>query len=469
MKLRKILIFILPFIFVYSCTLKIAEPNWRDDDSGGNDTPVVPDEPINPPETPQIHWGTAGIVTEALGDYVELNDIQVQDDNKVIVVGRACSVSAFGPENCSAVIARYNPDGTLDTSFSDDGDGYDIIHYGYCTTTENGFASVAVLSDGRIAAGGYSRSGGGCKINVTYAMLAVYDSNGVLDPTFSAGGSLGDGVAEENTTALTEAFSVVLGQADGKPVAGLSYGGALNFRIIRYDLNGARDLTFGVGGMVTVAITDGMAHSLYSGYLREDDSMLFIGSVNDDFGIVALNDSGGILNKVAIDIDGLGNSDYAFGAGVQSDGKIIVAGFTTDGVFRRAALTRLDPDTGAVDTSFGINGFVTTSVGNDDFLEVRGSRVVHVDPQNRIIVVGSSSYDGFSQTNGMVIRYNSNGSLDTSFAGDGIFEDDVGGETLTAFRSVTMRGTTIMAAGFTYSGGVRNALSICLDKNGNYY
>jgi len=194
-----------------------------------------------------------------------------------------------------------------------------------------------------------------------------------------------------------------------------------------------------------------------------------VGSVNDDFGIALLNSTGGTLDKGMVDIEGLGNSDYAFGIDLQSDGKIIVGGITTDGVFTRVALTRIDPVKGTVDTSFGTSGFVTTSVGNDDSVELRGPRAIHVDPQNRIIAVGSASYDGFTQINGMVIRYNSNGSLDTTFAGDGIFEDDVGGETMTALRAVTMRGTTIMAAGLTYMGGTRNALSICLDKDGNYY
>lgn len=122
---------------------------------------------------------------------------------------------------------------------------------------------------------------------------------------------------------------------------------------------------------------------------------------------------------VSFDSDGLvtsdlGGYDYAWAVAVQDDGgveKIVVAG-TSGGDF---ALARYLPD-GSLDTSFGTSGtgIVTTDIGSDSD---HGSDVA-VDSNGKIVVAG---YTNASGTNSVfaVARYNTDGSLDSTFDADG--------------------------------------------------
>jgi uncharacterized delta-60 repeat protein len=100
---------------------------------------------------------------------------------------------------------------------------------------------------------------------------------------------------------------------------------------------------------------------------------------------------------------------------VQPDGKIIAAGWSqnTDTSLKRFALVRYLAD-GSLDTSFGIGGkvFATFTDGNAE------ANDVVIQPNGRILVVGALF--GSARYSSVVIRYNSNGSLDSSFSGDGI-------------------------------------------------
>src|SRR6476659_7420196 len=110
--------------------------------------------------------------------------------------------------------------------------------------------------------------------------------------------------------------------------------------------------------------------------------------------------------------DGKQTTDFGFGSGSaeatvrQPDGKIIVAGSTPGGDYR-FALARYNPD-GSLDTSFSSDGKQTTDLGGFD--QANG---VAVQGDGKIVVAGNGG------PGGAVARYNPNGSLDTSFSGDG--------------------------------------------------
>ncbi len=103
---------------------------------------------------------------------------------------------------------------------------------------------------------------------------------------------------------------------------------------------------------------------------------------------------------------------------VQADGKIIVAGAHTDSSWR---LIRYLP-TGSIDSTFGSGGVVTTFLATAQFPSVR-SIALQADGK---ILVGGRLISGTSR--GALARYNSNGTLDTTFGVNGTLINDVGPE-----------------------------------------
>ena len=115
-----------------------------------------------------------------------------------------------------------------------------------------------------------------------------------------------------------------------------------------------------------------------------------------------------------------GTEDVAYAVAIQPDGKVVVAG-RSGGDF---AVVRFNAD-GSLDTTFGSNGHVTTSVSSGTASPPWASeaRGVVIQPDGKIVVAGSS---GGSSTDFGVVRYNADGSLDTTFSGDGIVITRVG-------------------------------------------
>ena len=108
------------------------------------------------------------------------------------------------------------------------------------------------------------------------------------------------------------------------------------------------------------------------------------------------------------------NSDSVSSVAIQADGKIVAAG----GLYNPATnndtvLIRYNQD-GTLDTSFGAGGIVINSLGiNADSLQA-----IAIQPDGKIVVAGVAN-DGFSN-NMVVLRYNANGTLDTSFGTAGV-------------------------------------------------
>ncbi|MCP5091621.1 MAG: hypothetical protein GY949_11930, partial [Gammaproteobacteria bacterium] len=130
---------------------------------------------------------------------------------------------------------------------------------------------------------------------------------------------------------------------------------------------------------------------------------------------------------------------------VQSDGRILVAGFGWNGSNYDFALTRYNAD-GSLDTSFDTDGILTTPIGSGD--DVGQSVTVQAD--GKILVAGYShngtDYD-FALT-----RYNVDGSLDTTFDGDGTLTTDFGSGDNRGLSVTVQSDGKILVAGRTYNG-----------------
>ena len=154
----------------------------------------------------------------------------IQANGKILAVG-GVTFEEFG----DFALARYNPNGSLDPSFSGDGK----------QTTDRGapdFANgAATQANGKIVAVGLA---GGGPTDDDFA-VSRYNPNGSLDPSFS-----GDGSQRTDFGGFERANGVSI-QADGRIVAvGLAgrVATGLDFALARYNPNGSLDLSFSANG-----------------------------------------------------------------------------------------------------------------------------------------------------------------------------------------------------------------------------
>jgi uncharacterized delta-60 repeat protein len=113
----------------------------------------------------------------------------------------------------------------------------------------------------------------------------------------------------------------------------------------------------------------------------------------------------------------IGSLSWATDVAVQSDSRIIVAGWTGSGSSRDSVLVRYTTD-GTLDPSFGSNGIVTTDMGGED-----EPNAVALQPDGRIVVVGrrENRYPDYAYA---VARYDRDGKLDPSFGRGGVVTTD---------------------------------------------
>jgi uncharacterized delta-60 repeat protein len=355
-------------------------------------------------------FGIGGKVITAIGlNNSEANATAIQADGKIVVAG----FSNNGTRNQFA-ITRYNNNGSIDTSFGTGGKA--ITSIGIHDDMAN---TVAIQTDGEIVVGGQTYNG----TNADFALVR-YKTNGTIDSTFGTNGI----VVTNISTSDDIVFDIVL-QTDGKTIiTGLS-GIANNndFTLARYNANGTLDTSFGIGGIVTTAVGIDNDFSL-SVALQTDGKIVVAGftynGLNYDFQLIryatngSLDSSFGIGGKVTTSVNN--NNDNVIGVVIQPDGKIIIAGTSNNGSNYNFALARYT-STGILDTSFGTGGIVTTSVGvNENY-----ASAIALQTNGKILISGYT-YIG-NNLDIVLMRYTTTGSLDSSFGTNGIVTTDVAG------------------------------------------
>ncbi len=351
-----------------------------------------------------------GVVNISLGDGNDFGTaVAAQADGKLLVAG-------YHEDGASTnmVVLRVNADGSLDPTFGTADDG-----------TENGIVNIslgdgndiardiAVQADGKIVIAGDSVSADG-SANIIVARL---NADGSVDESFgqSEDGSPNGFVASSLGNGDDTANALVL-QADGKiVVAGnrVAEDGSSNMVVARYDATGVPDATFGTSGddgtpegFVNLSLGDGndVARDLA---LQDDgkiaiagDSVMADGSSNvvlarlnadgtpdDSFGVA----EDGTPNGFVATSLGEGN-DFATGLAVQTDGKLVVAGYHQEGESTNIAIARYETD-GALDQTFGTaddgteNGIVNLSLGDGDDM----ANAVAIQGDKLIVVAGTTT------------------------------------------------------------------------------
>ena len=320
--------------------------------------------------------------------------VTIQGDGRIVAAGNSYAGASY---DRNFALARYNPDGSLEATFGAGGKVTTNI------ANDDRVVAVAVQSDGKIVAVGYSYDGFD---NFT---LARYDSSGSLDATFGYGGKV--------KTALGGGAQAVALQGDGGIVAaGYSDNGAGGtLALVRYRSDGALDNTFGAGGKVVTADVDGGASDVA---LQADGKIVAVGNSSN---------GGGYQNFILARYHSSGSLDNTFGAGgkvtmvstyhdtltavaLQTDGMIVAAGSSYDvaGGYD-LALRRFNSD-GSPDNTFGTDGKVLATVRG--LYPLRAS-VVPSPGDGKIVVAG------YSDSDLVLARYNGDGSPDTAFGTGG--------------------------------------------------
>jgi uncharacterized delta-60 repeat protein len=219
-----------------------------------------------------------------------------------------------------------------------------------------------------------------------------------------------------------------------------------------YAQPGSLDLSFDNDGIVTTAFGNNTDQG-YSVAIQSDGKIVVAGySYNGsdyDFALVRYNADGSLDNS--FDSDGkittaIGNGDdLGFSVGIQSDGRIVVAGKSSNGSNDDFALVRYNTD-GSLDNSFDSDGKVTTAIGSGDD---KGSSVAK-QSDGKIMVAGLT-YNG-SDFDFALVRYNIDGSLDNTFDSDGKVTTAIGSGDDMGLSVAKQNDGKIVAAGYSNNG-----------------
>ncbi|MFJ8017477.1 calcium-binding protein [Streptomyces sp. NPDC096339] len=362
-------------------------------------------------------FGGDGKVTTDVTGYETTGGVVVQPDGKIITIGRA----NFEATSTDFALVRYNTDGSPDTTF---GGGDGIVTTDFDIGNDEGTA-VALQPDGKIVAvgGTANESGNGAWL------AARYNTDGSLDSTFGNGGKV---VTEIDPDAIETALAVVV-QPDGKIVAGGESIGV--WSLVRYNANGTLDSGFDGDGRVITPIEGGCCDGVRGLALQSDGRIVAAGYSTAGFTLTRYNTNGSL--DTGFDGDGrvlTGFGSGAAGVAVQPDGKIVTAG-SAGNAFGAARFTA----NGAFDPTFDGDGRATTSFGLG-YTAVGG---MALQPDGRIVAAGQYAGD-FA-----LVRFNADGTLDAGFDGDGRLTTDFGTPVDGAGAVALQTDGKIVAAGVT--------------------
>lgn len=339
---------------------------------------------FNADGTEDSTFGNGGRVTTDLvtGEQEEALGVAIQPDGKIVVVGYTGTAGPGGPSNVA--LARYNLDGSLDATFGVEGK---------ITSGVAGRAyAVAVQPDGRIVVAGEVDVSSNS--DFSDFLLARYNANGALDPTFNADGiAITDIVGGTNTARNLALLSNGAILASGEPIG--TFNGSDHTDIVRYDENGNPDASFGSAGVVTLAgarVGEGLA-------LQSDGKIVLAGSASgtapalSQFSVRRLNANGTIDASFGeagtASVSFTTSGDAALAVAIHPDGKILVAGYAGL-VNANFGLARFNSN-GTLDTSFANGGKITVDFsGGADIAES-----VAVQPNGRIVLGGLANGNGY--------------------------------------------------------------------------
>ncbi len=327
--------------------------------------------------------------------------------------------------NYDMVIWKYNSDGTLDTTFGTNGI---VVHDSAAGGNGNDMGhSITIDANGRILVSGSSVNDSG-----NYDMVIwSYNSDGTLDTTFGTNGI----VVYDNTAGVNSddyGYSITTDANNRILVTGTVRNEPTNGDMViwRYNSDGTPDTSFGTDGIVVhwfnsgrSITTDASGRILVTGdnYNYTDSDMVIWRYNSNGTPDTSFGTDGIVVHNNAAGGNGL---DDGRSITTDSSGRILVTGYSDNGTDGDMVIWRYNSD-GTLDTTFDTDGIVVhDNAAGGNGLDLGYS--ITIDASGRILVSGrSDSSAGVFPNEDMVIwRYNSDGTLDTTFDTDGIVVHD---------------------------------------------
>ena len=306
--------------------------------------------------SPDASFGTNGrVVIDFAGDYDHVTELAVQADGKIIAAG-----SSTGPTGSDFTLARFNPDGSIDVTFDDDG----------VVTLDVGgdehVDGILLLENGQLVITGTTSANGNADV-----VFARFETDGALDTAFGTGPIAGTTLVDVNGVPFW-----IIRQSDGKYVAcGVAdavfwdYIGTM--MAVRVNADGSIDTGFGSDGISRIE-TDAQAltcvaapggETILGGFQGGD--LVFARLTSDGMKDPTFGGSG--ISR--IDLGG-GESVEAMiplnDGGLGVIGQIVTVRGNVSGIPTDMYFARVDPDSGLLDPGFGNNGVTIVDFGFED-------------------------------------------------------------------------------------------------------
>lgn len=323
-------------------------------------------------------FGGDGLIATAVGDYEDnAYAVAVQDDGKILVGG-----SSLNGADYDFALVRYNPDGTLDSTFN-----YNGIVTTQVGRSDDEIAALAVQEDGYIIAAGYSKQDG----NRDFAIVR-YTPDGQRDSSFGQDGIVTTAYGSLND----EITAVTLDDAGRILIAGYSAGTSGRAVIVgRYLADGYPDPSFGYEGINLTGIgDDALARSIA---VDEKGKIVVAGSFSLDgqteVMVLRFSDTGELDSTFGV--DGLALTGYTrdttegYGIRIHENGAILVAGSVGSPGEVDAALFKFN-ENGQFDASFGDSGMLEFEASLEDDMALA------IDIKDNVVYLS-----GFTTVNGV--------------------------------------------------------------------
>lgn len=361
----------------------VACSNYQLDKGNGNFNLVR----YNPDGLLDTTFGGTGIVsTDFAGALDRVSQIILESTSggtKVLAVGYATKRSGKG-----IALARYNMNGSLDTTFGSGG----MVFTQVSGKSNDSGNSVILDPAGRIVVGGSSSQGKSG--SYTYAnVLLRYNANGSLDTTFGSKGKVVGAYGSYTYDGWGTLEILGSGSNYKIGVLGTDQGGSV---VAHFNTNGSRDTTFGSNGEVVLTNgggstfqPDGKIVGAYENTINGNDAVVAVRYNADGTPDSTFGTAGQVVTYTSSLFGGGQTITRVDAVGIDSTGRIVVTGGAIAiGASPWYSLLLRYSATGALDTSFGNNGAVLTLVNGSVGGNGQEYTALAFQPDGKIFVGG---------------------------------------------------------------------------------
>jgi uncharacterized delta-60 repeat protein len=423
----------------------------------------------------QANAGSLGTInTDFADDGIVLEDF---DYEKVYLWGQSIAidsdgrivVATYGREDSDAdydfIIARYDTDGELDESFSDN--GYKSVNFSEEKDGDDSsdyVSSITILEDGTIAVAGHTyhkyENDDGYDMNSMDMAILFLDEDGDEISKHTVNFGFFDDAADTYDEAYDDYAFSVTHDTEGRVILGGytkqlqdDYSQKYLFALARFEFGSEWQLDedFGTDGIDTIELSGITFHmGSVSVATNSSDEIFIAGYTNNgtdnDFTVVKYDYDGSHATLIK---DIYGSTETVNALYMNEDDELFAAGYGLDGSDIKLIVAKIE-DNGSslsLDESFGEDGTGYVDYRHDD--SPTYANAVTTD-SNGNVVVGGYIYNGDGYGS-LIVRYDADGILDDDFASSGAFQEELSEDNDYIHGLVTDENNSIYALGYTYS------------------